>query len=46
MPKSSARTYLGVKHLALAGLGSGDQVLVQDGEDVLADVAELGLDLG
>lgn len=32
-------------HLGLSSLGSGDQVLVEDFEDVVADVRELGLDL-
>jgi hypothetical protein len=34
-----------VEDLGLAGLRRGDEVLVQDLEDVLADLGELGLDL-
>ena len=34
-----------VEDLGLAGSGRGDQVLVQNGENVLADLGELGLDL-
>ena len=34
-----------VEDLALASGGRGDEVLVQDVEDVLADLGELGLDL-
>ena len=34
-----------VEDLGLSGLSGGDQVLVQDGEDVLADLGKLGLDL-
>lgn len=34
-----------VEDLGLARLGRGDQVLVKDLEDVLADLGELGLDL-
>ena len=35
-----------VEDLALPSLGRGNEVLVEDGEDVIADVGELGLDLG
>jgi hypothetical protein len=38
-------SHLVVEDLGLSGLGGGDQVLVQDGEDVLTDLGELGLDL-
>lgn len=34
-----------IKHLGLAGGGTGDQVLVEDAEDVAADVVQLLLDL-
>lgn len=33
-----------VEHLGLASLGGGNQVLVQDAENILADLGELGLD--
>ena len=34
-----------VEDLALASLGLGDKALVKDGEDILADLLELKLDL-
>jgi hypothetical protein len=34
-----------VEDLALASLGLGDEALVEDGEDILADLLELELDL-
>jgi hypothetical protein len=34
-----------VEDLALAGLGLGDEALVEDGENILADLLELKLDL-
>ena len=34
-----------VEDLGLAGLGLGDERLVEDVEDILADLLELGLDL-
>ena len=34
-----------VEDLALASLGLGDEALVEDGEDILADLLELKLDL-
>lgn len=34
-----------VENLGLARLGRGDQVLVKDIEDIVADLSELGLDL-
>ena len=34
-----------VEHLGLAGLGTGDEILVQDIEDILANTFELVLDL-
>lgn len=34
-----------VEDLALASLGLGDEALVKDGEDILADLLELKLDL-
>ena len=34
-----------VEDLGLAALGRGDEVLVKNGKDVLADLGELGLDL-
>jgi hypothetical protein len=37
--------HLVVEDLRLASLGLGDQGLIQDVEDVLADLLELGLDL-
>lgn len=43
--EGAAATDLGVEDLALAGLGRGDEVLLEDGEDVFANVAEFGLDL-
>lgn len=39
------KSNLGVEDLALASLGRGDEVLLEDFEDVLADVAELRLHL-
>lgn len=37
--------HLVVENLGLAALGRGDQVLVENGKDVLADLGKLGLDL-
>jgi hypothetical protein len=37
--------HLVVEHLALARLGLGDEALVEDIEDILADILELRLDL-
>lgn len=34
-----------VEDLALTSLGGWDEVLVEDGENVIADIGELGLDL-
>lgn len=34
-----------VEHLGLAGCGGGNEVLVKDFEDIVADLGELGLDL-
>ena len=38
-------SHLVVEDLGLAGLGLGDERLVEDVEDILADLLELGLDL-
>jgi hypothetical protein len=38
-------SHLVVEDLGLAGSGRGDEVLVEDLEDILADLGELGLDL-
>lgn len=37
--------HLVVEDLALTGLGRGDEVLVQNLKDILADLRKLGLDL-
>jgi hypothetical protein len=42
---SCENPHLVVEDLRLASLGLGDQGLIQDVEDVLADLLELGLDL-
>lgn len=34
-----------VEHLALSSLGLRDQALIEDVEDILADILKLGLDL-
>jgi hypothetical protein len=34
-----------VEDLALTSLGRGDEVLVKNGEDIIADISELGFDL-
>lgn len=44
-PRECANVHLVVEDLALAGLGLGDEAVVEDVEDILADVLELGLDL-
>lgn len=43
---ASENVHLVVEDLRLAGLGVGDKAVVEDIEDILADLLELELDLG
>ena len=45
MASDDWRAHLVVEDLGLAGLGRGNQVLVKDLENIIADLGELGLDL-
>lgn len=45
MKECYGNVHLVVEHLALARLGLGDEALVKDIEDILADILELCLDL-
>ena len=40
-----ADIHLVVEHLGFAGISGGDEVGIQDGEDILADLGELALNL-
>ena len=42
---SLAHSHLVVEDLGLAGFGLGDQRVIEDVENILADILELGLDL-
>lgn len=42
---AEADIHLVVENLGFASLGLGDQALVEDIEDILADLLEFGLDL-